>query len=258
MALLVAVSVVAGGVALGATPGPDAGPGNAPTETPDEADEGDDSDDRSDDAPDVDNFTDTSPLRGTQTDPPSLAGKLRVESQHADNTTVELVRNSSTDFTLDVNVTGNATNVTFYLQETAFAASQNVSNVSATLDGEPLALGTTEARGSTWIAFEIDHFSTRTVSFEADGRDDTGDGRDAAGPPALPGASNAPIDPDGDGVYEDVNGDGDVTPGDATVLFEAVFGNDAAVTDNPDAFDFNGDGSATAGDATVLFEEIFG
>jgi hypothetical protein len=64
-------------------------------------------------------------------------------------------------------------------------------------------------------------------------------------------------DPDDDGRYEDVNGDGAVTPGDATVLFNAVFDGNAAVRDNPALFDFNGDGSITPGDATVLFEEAF-
>jgi hypothetical protein len=75
----------------------------------------------------------------------------------------------------------------------------------------------------------------------------------------IVGGSAAPAqDPDGDGVFEDVNGDGEVTPGDATVLFRAVFAGDAAVTDNPARFDVNGDGEVTAGDATVLFDRAFG
>jgi len=92
----------------------------------------------------------------------------------------------------------------------------------------------------------------------ADGTSDGGDTDDPApGPPALAGRSSAPTDPDGDGRYEDVNGDGDVTPGDATVLFDAVFAGDPAVTEHAAAFDFSGDGSLAPGDATVLFDETF-
>ncbi|MFB6192030.1 MAG: dockerin type I domain-containing protein [Haloarculaceae archaeon] len=75
--------------------------------------------------------------------------------------------------------------------------------------------------------------------------------------PTVAGADAAATDPDGDGAYEDVNGDGEVRPGDATVLFNAVFDRDPAVTDNAGLFDFNGDGEVTPGDATVLFEEAF-
>jgi hypothetical protein len=64
-------------------------------------------------------------------------------------------------------------------------------------------------------------------------------------------------DPDGDGRYEDVNGDGDVTPGDATVLFNAIFEAESAVVGHVDSFDFSGDGRLAPGDATVLFDEIF-
>lgn len=66
---------------------------------------------------------------------------------------------------------------------------------------------------------------------------------------------SAPTDPDGDGRYEDVTGDGVATPGDATVLFNAVFDRNPAVRDNAALFDFTGDGQVTAGDATVLFAE---
>ena len=78
-----------------------------------------------------------------------------------------------------------------------------------------------------------------------------------AGPGDVTGDGNPAQDPDDNGLYEDVNGDGDVTPGDATVLFNAVFEGNTAVTENVSLFDFNGDGSVTPGDATVLFNEIF-
>ncbi|MFB6192103.1 MAG: dockerin type I domain-containing protein [Haloarculaceae archaeon] len=86
--------------------------------------------------------------------------------------------------------------------------------------------------------------STVTVTEEPVAPDVTGDG-------------NRATDPDGDGDYEDLNGDGEPTPGDATVLFNAVFEGDATVTDNPELFDFNGDREVNPGDATVLFDEVF-
>jgi hypothetical protein len=62
---------------------------------------------------------------------------------------------------------------------------------------------------------------------------------------------NAPTDPDGDGVYEDVNGDGSVNVGDA----QAIFANtqDPVVQNNVAAFDYNDDGSVNVGDAQALF-----
>lgn len=86
---------------------------------------------------------------------------------------------------------------------------------------------------------------------------DDGTGGDQSPPGDITGDGQLATDPDGDGKYEDVNGDGDVTPGDATVLFNAVFEGNSAVTENAASFDFNGDGSVTPGDATVLFKSIF-
>ena len=63
-------------------------------------------------------------------------------------------------------------------------------------------------------------------------------------------ATNPPTDPDGDGKYEDVNGDGSLTQADAQALYDnlnAVQGNSA--------FDFNGDGSVTQADAQALYSE---
>jgi hypothetical protein len=80
----------------------------------------------------------------------------------------------------------------------------------------------------------------------------------SGGGPDVGGTGVPARDHDGDGLYEDVNGDGDATPGDATVLFDAIFEGDPAVTGNAASFDFNADGSLTPGDATVLFDRIFG
>jgi hypothetical protein len=71
------------------------------------------------------------------------------------------------------------------------------------------------------------------------------------GPGPIGDFDSAPTDPDGDGKYEDVNGDGSVNVGDA----QAIFANtgDPVVQNNVAAFDFNGDGSVNVGDAQALF-----
>ena len=62
---------------------------------------------------------------------------------------------------------------------------------------------------------------------------------------------DAPTDPDGDGKYEDVNGDGSVDVGDAQALF--ANDQDPEVQNNVDAFDYNDDGSVNVGDVQTLF-----
>ncbi|MDZ7688460.1 MAG: hypothetical protein U5J64_07040 [Halobacteriales archaeon] len=135
-------------------------------------------------------FVSTSPLGPGQVDPNSLSGKIRVESQHVSNTTVELVEDRANESVLDITVTGNATNVTFFLQKQAIEASQDIENVTMEVDGEPVEFGV-GGNGGNWITFEIEHFSTRTVTFTSAGADTGGDG--------------SPDDGTGDGgVSEDV------------------------------------------------------
>ena len=71
------------------------------------------------------------------------------------------------------------------------------------------------------------------------------------------GASDAPAqDPDGDGVYEDVNGDGSVDVLDVQTLFADRDG--SVVQNSPEAFDFNGDGEFSLLDIQTLFAEETG
>jgi alpha-glucosidase len=64
----------------------------------------------------------------------------------------------------------------------------------------------------------------------------------------------APTDPDGDGRFEDVDGDGAATYDDVVDLFEGF--DDEAVRSHPDAFDFNGNGRLDHADLVDLFESI--
>jgi len=70
----------------------------------------------------------------------------------------------------------------------------------------------------------------------------------------LGDADAVPQDLDGDGLYEDVNGNGEVTLDDPALLGFAVEG--PAVQENWPAFDFNNDGRATFDDVIALKQAI--
>jgi hypothetical protein len=65
--------------------------------------------------------------------------------------------------------------------------------------------------------------------------------------PALPGRDNPPEDSDGDGLHEDVRGDGSVTIMDVQTLFMNL--DTPAVQDNSEVFNFQG---ATPGEVGIL------
>ncbi|WP_263020928.1 GLUG motif-containing protein [Natronobiforma cellulositropha] len=58
----------------------------------------------------------------------------------------------------------------------------------------------------------------------------------------------------GDGLHEDITGDGNVGFNDVVVFFEHL--GEPAVTDNVDAFDFSGNGSVGFADVIALFEGL--
>jgi hypothetical protein len=74
------------------------------------------------------------------------------------------------------------------------------------------------------------------------------------GPPDVTGNGQPPRDPDGDGRYEDVNGDGEADVVDAQALFTNR--DDPAVQNNPGAFDFNRDDEFGIIDVQSLFEQV--
>jgi PKD repeat protein len=67
-------------------------------------------------------------------------------------------------------------------------------------------------------------------------------------------ASDTPTDLNGDGLYEDVNGDGTLTADDADLL-EGFIGS-SPVQDNSRAFDFSNDGEATMADVYILRDTV--
>jgi hypothetical protein len=72
------------------------------------------------------------------------------------------------------------------------------------------------------------------------------------GPPPLPDQANAPRDPNGDGVYEDVYGNGRVSFSDAVLLAKNL--DSKAVSQHNSQFDFVGNGRVSFADAIELAE----
>jgi PKD repeat protein len=94
-----------------------------------------------------------------------------VESDVASETLVELRRNTTTTYSVALTAPDDATNVTFYLQTQAISASQDVDGLTMYLDGEEHPFVVNESIGpgnSPWVAFNVPHFSTRTVTFSTD------------------------------------------------------------------------------------------
>ena len=74
------------------------------------------------------------------------------------------------------------------------------------------------------------------------------------GPPSIGSAGASPTDPDGDGFYEDVNGNGRVDYEDVQLLFDELDSN--TVTSNARAFDFNQNDRLDFDDVVTLFGEV--
>lgn len=73
------------------------------------------------------------------------------------------------------------------------------------------------------------------------------------GLPAVGNFDSPPTDPDSDGHYEDINGDGATNVADAQALFVNL--DSSAVQNNPSAFDFNSDDKVNVADAQALFAQ---
>jgi len=83
---------------------------------------------------------------------------------------------------------------------------------------------------------------------------ETRSGLAITGPPSIGATAAAPTDPDSDGFYEDVNGNGRVDYADVRLLFAELDSN--TVTSNARAFDFNQNDRLDFDDVVTLFEEV--
>jgi hypothetical protein len=143
--------------------------------------------------------------------------------------------------------------------------SATVSVSASDADGDDVSLSLSQApafvslsNGEVTIAPQSGDAGTYTVEVTAEDGTDTAtesfqvtvEAADTV-PGPIGSFENAPADPDGDGTFEDVNGDGSVNLLDA----QAIFANqqDPVVQSNVEAFDFNDDGSVNVLDAQALF-----
>jgi len=122
------------------------------------------------------------------------------------------------------------------------AGGHNVPVASLTIRGD--STGTTDLDVSV---NQMDDESGQAIDAEARS------GILVTGSPTVTGG-NAPTDPDGDGLYEDVNGNGRLDYEDIEILF-SNFDSDS-VTMNKSAYDFNENGQLDFDDIVSLYEEV--
>jgi hypothetical protein len=172
------------------------------------------------DDPSVATVTDASIAAGTDTD----AANLSTASVNVTGSSAVLEA-----ALLDTNDDGNVTIGTVVVSATAAGSVGVTPSVSAIGDesGESYAVGSTE--GASLSVVEI---------------------------PTVPGGTGLPSDPDADGTYEDITGDGNVTVADVQTLWDSR--NSPEITENAEFYDFNGDGSFDVVDVQALFEQVVG
>ena len=102
---------------------------------------------------------------------------------------------------------------------------------------------------------DADEYDAVVASADADARAPVTVVEDESelGPPPVVGV-DPPQDLDGDGLYRDLNGDGQLTVADVQIFFQQR--DSDVVQDNVDAFDFRTDGALSIGDVQLLFQEF--
>jgi len=140
------------------------------------------------------------------------------------------------------------------------AAGKPIYAVSQHVDGQVVVLGThrylaePNLRNEDVMSHLLEYLSERSRESPVPTLlelYETGRLRSEPSAPAIVGETPA-TDPDGDGVYEDVNGDGEFNIVDVNALFQNR--NSDAVQNNTGYFDFNGDGSVNIVDVNALFQ----
>jgi secreted PhoX family phosphatase len=176
--------------------------------------------------------------------PQGLAGgKLTVEIEESDVAAFTDVEFADAVGLTESSVSNDGSTATLRFTDTEKAVQQGALDVTlATLGLQARGTGTTDVM----ITVErVDDEEGRPIEVE------TRTGMVVTGPPSVGGES--PTDPDGDGKFEDLNGNGRIDYDDVVLLFEQ-FESDA-VQLNPAAFDFNENGELDYDDIVTLYEE---
>ncbi len=181
--------------------------------------------------------------------PAGLSG-ARVAISTSDDGVAEITGGSYNDaigLTADPVVSDDGQTVELRFADTESDVQSGAQNVTVgTLEIEAVGSGTTDLQVS------VENMDAEDGS-EIDAQERMG--VVVAGPPALGSgpAGSAPTDPDGDGQFEDVNGNGRMDYADIELLFERL--DDESVTMNVDAYDFNDNGQIDYDDVVDLYEE---
>ncbi|WP_435065508.1 dockerin type I domain-containing protein [Halobaculum sp. EA56] len=211
-------------------------------------------------------------LNETTLEPTLRAGSATVPPNGT--TSVDLTLSSAPDGLAGYNVTVTVANSSVATVTNASAAAGfDLENVSVGPDGttvtikaadtdrvvEPGAENATiatvelrgDARGETAVSVQVnqmdaDDGSVITPTVRA--------GTVTVGAPPAVVDDARPTDPDGDGRFEDLNGNGRVDFNDVVVMFQRF--DDPDVSEYPAAYDFNGNGRVDFDDVVTLFEQL--
>jgi len=128
------------------------------------------------------------------------------------------------------------------------------SNAQAVVGGNDTPLATLDVRGDGTGTTDVEITIQRLDDDDGNAPETaTRPGVLVVGPPPVTGV-DAPTDPDNDGLYEDVNGNGRLDYEDIQTLFDN-FESDS-VTMNKSAYDFNENGQLDFDDIVDLYEEV--
>ncbi|WP_226023133.1 hypothetical protein [Halomicrobium salinisoli] len=132
--------------------------------------------------------------------------------------------------------------------DTALGA-QGAPDASATPDGyaDVDVTDTVSGHGGYMSSSEVGQDLAAAIGEQDDDGDDDR-------PPAVGDSDARPTDPDGDGLYEDLNGNGETDYSDVVRYFDNM--DDPAMTDHVDAYDYNGNGEVDFADLVDLFGQV--
>ncbi|WP_339104812.1 alkaline phosphatase PhoX [Haloterrigena salinisoli] len=181
--------------------------------------------------------------------PDGLAGgRITVSVEHADVAEItDASYHDALELTSGPSIDGDGSSVEFRFADLENEIGATREEVTlATLDLEGVGTGTTDV---TIEVHSLDDDDGTAIDTQAR------PGVVVVGPPPVgEGSGRAPTDLDGDGLFEDVNGNGRLDYEDVTLLFENL--EDESVRLNEAAFDFNENGRIDYDDVVALYDEL--
>ncbi|EMA57008.1 peptidase S8/S53 subtilisin kexin sedolisin [Halorubrum kocurii JCM 14978] len=169
---------------------------------------------------------------------------LSVTTENASRIPIENVTTVSTPANTNTTISTNQSSATTTVTNASIGANDTVKLGTITVRGNQ--------SGSSNLTVTVSNIST-TAGYQYQPKSLTNKQTISISDqlPDITGNGLSPTDPDGDGTFEDINGDGRASISDVQALFSAR--SHDAVRKNPSAFDFNGDGAVSISDVQRLF-----